>query len=228
MSSEKRSQAARANGARSRGPVSPEGKAISARNAMRHGLLAKILLLPDENKTTFQALFYMLVDRFSPVDDIEMAAIEEMAACHWRLRRAISMETAIMTEGMLQLPDAAGDPSTAIFCDPGNYQKFELLGRYQTRLQNMYNRALRGLANVRKFPPRTGPPVTPPVEPEPILPVPNEPKDPNVCNTELPAPTPIRPAQPVAEAPVEPTDPFVIQLTSPDLEFVPFNPDIFR
>jgi hypothetical protein len=42
---EKYSQATRANGAGSRRPVTPEGKAISSRNAM----LSKTLVLRDES-----------------------------------------------------------------------------------------------------------------------------------------------------------------------------------
>jgi hypothetical protein len=81
----------------------------------------------------------------------------------------------------------------------------------------MYHRALRSLILLRKLPARNAEP--------------NEPNDPNVCNTELPEPTPIRPPQP-AEPPAEPlaenTGPFVIQLTSPDLEFAPIDLDTFR
>src|SRR4051812_31558263 len=102
MTSEKRSRAARANGARSRGPVTPEGKKISSRNALRHGLLARTVVLPNECAEVFEQLFNLLIERFSPVDDVEMSAIEEMAAAHWRLRRVIAMEHAILAKGIPQ------------------------------------------------------------------------------------------------------------------------------
>ncbi len=218
MISEKHSQAARINGARSRGPVTPEGKAISARNALRHGMLATTLVLSNEDAETFKNHFYLLIERFSPVDDIEMSAIEEMAAAHWRLRRVMSMEHALLEKAILQTPCEDSDVQLATaFSDPANQTTLLLLQRYEARFQNMYHRALRSLAVLRKLPART--------------PEPNEPKDPNVCNTEHREPAPIPPPQP-AEPPAEPfaehTDPFLIQLTSPDLEFVPFNPDILR
>jgi hypothetical protein len=141
-----------------------------------------------------------------------------MAAAHWRLRRVMSMERALLETAILKTPDdGAADQLAAAFSDPANQTTLLLLQRYEARFQSMYHRALRSLAVLRKLPART--------------PEPNEPKEPNVCNTERPEPTPIRPPQPAeppAEPPAEHSDPFVIQLTSPDSEFLPVNPDIFR
>jgi hypothetical protein len=218
MISEKHSQAARANGARSRGPVTPEGKAISSRNATRHGMLAKTLVLSNEDAKTFEHLFYLLIERFSPVDDIEMSAIEEMAAAHWRLRRVMSMERAILEQAILLTPrQGAAEQLAAGFSDPANQATLALLQRYEARFQHMYQRALRSLILLRKLPARTQ--------------VPNEPKESIVCNTERREPTPIRPPQP-AEPPAEPpavhTDPVLTQLISPDPELLPVNHDSFR
>jgi hypothetical protein len=191
MISEKHSQAARANGARSRGPVTPEGKAISSRNATRHGLLAKTIVLSNEGPEGFKALFDLLVERFSPVDDVELSAIEEMAASYWRLRRTFAMETSLLETGLAkQSSGTAIERTTAVFCDPANRESLALLHRYETRLQNIYHRAIRSLATLRKLPPRTEPP---PAEPESLALVPNEPMPDCVSNTEAPPPGPPEP-----------------------------------
>ena len=189
MISEKRSQAARANGARSRGPVTPEGKAISSRNALRHGLLANIVVLSNEDAKTFEGVFQMLIERFSPVDDIELSAIEEMAAAHWRMRRVMSMERALLDAAILKNPGVgAAEELAAAFSDPATQATLALLQRYEARFQYMYNRALRTLALLRKLPPHT--------------PEPNEPKTPSVS---IPAAPP--PADPMPpELPPTPSD----------------------
>ncbi len=56
MPTDKQITASRANGARSRGPKTPEGKARSARNSTHHGLLARVLLLEGESRDRFDEL----------------------------------------------------------------------------------------------------------------------------------------------------------------------------
>ena len=50
MASTKRNEANRRNAQKSTGPKTAEGKAITSQNAIRHGLLATEILLPDEDK----------------------------------------------------------------------------------------------------------------------------------------------------------------------------------
>jgi hypothetical protein len=48
------SAASRSNGARSRGPATPEGKARAARNSVRHGLSGRtFFLLQDEDRADY-------------------------------------------------------------------------------------------------------------------------------------------------------------------------------
>jgi hypothetical protein len=55
MSSDLKTKTARANGAKSHGPATLEGRAKSSRNSLRHGLSAKTVLLPAESHEQFHS-----------------------------------------------------------------------------------------------------------------------------------------------------------------------------
>jgi hypothetical protein len=92
MSSELKSETARINGAKSHGPVTPEGKARSSANSRRHGLTASILL-DVESDEHFQLLVADFMDQFQPQTGVETDLVEMMAIARWRLRRLLAIET---------------------------------------------------------------------------------------------------------------------------------------
>ena len=53
--SRRRQEASRHNGALSRGPVTPEGKARSSRNAVTHGCCATLLTFTPEDAGKYEA-----------------------------------------------------------------------------------------------------------------------------------------------------------------------------
>ena len=60
MPTEKQIQASRANGARSKGPVTPAGKQNSSRSSTRHGLLCRSVVLAEESPDRFAELLAAL------------------------------------------------------------------------------------------------------------------------------------------------------------------------
>ena len=96
MISEARSEAARRNGAKSNGPKTPEGKAISSANSLRHGMTAKAILLTNENPEAYTKLAEAYYAKFQPEDDVECDLIDEMVIGKWRQRRDWSNEAALL------------------------------------------------------------------------------------------------------------------------------------
>src|SRR5689334_10657546 len=94
------SEASRLNGARSRGPITPEGKARSARNGTRHGLRGSTFaLLPDEDPAAWAALLDGYLARLRPADAAELACVERLAACDWREGRLARLEADTLFAG---------------------------------------------------------------------------------------------------------------------------------
>ena len=187
MSSQRKIESARANGARSHGPVTAEGKARSAQNALRHGLLAKCIVLKAEEREGFDALVNLHTERLQPADGIEVGFIEEMVSSYWRMRRAWTIETRMLQDHMDDQPgaDEVGR-LTAAFENLAASQSIGLIHRYETRLHCMYQRALRNLLLLRK--------VGVPNEPNPISehsePTPEPAPAPALQSPVLPAPGP--------------------------------------
>jgi hypothetical protein len=59
-------KASKLNGSRSQGPKAPETKAISAQNALRHGLTARKLSLPDEDPVERQERATQIAEELNP------------------------------------------------------------------------------------------------------------------------------------------------------------------
>ena len=194
--SDKRSAAARANGALSHGPKTPEGKARSAQNARKHGLLSGIAALRSENKEAFDACLQAYCDRFHPADPVELGLIEEMVAASWHLRRAFAIETNMLDVEMDSCNTAPTELErlTQSFGNLASNPKLALLHRYQSRLHHMHSRLLRDFVILRGAVPAPGPAPEPAIDldPAPIptpgtapaatLPSPNEPKTPLSIN----------------------------------------------
>src|ERR1035441_4380923 len=97
-SSLRRILASRANGARSQGPATPQGKQRSSQNAVRHGLLARCIVMEKESLQSFEALLTQHLDSLQPVDGVEFGMVEEMVASYWRMRRAWAIETRMLED----------------------------------------------------------------------------------------------------------------------------------
>ena len=89
-----RAEAARVNGAKSKGPKTEEGKAVSSQNALHFGLNAAQVIIPGEDPAEFEELLTDLCKTYCPGTLVEFDLVCEMAAARWRLRRLPRMEQA--------------------------------------------------------------------------------------------------------------------------------------
>lgn len=96
LTPEQRAQIARENGAKSRGPVTQEGKQSSSRNALKSGEFSNQILdlfqphfavLSNENQDGFQALLADLTAVYRPAHLPAHSIVRDIATARWQIDR---------------------------------------------------------------------------------------------------------------------------------------------
>jgi hypothetical protein len=149
MSSQLKIDSCRANGAQSRGPITPEGKQISARNSLQHGLLSRSIVLDSEDPALFDQLLNSLIAEIDPQTETECHLVESLAATRWRQLRLWALEKATLENELENHhhPSPAKRAAQAFHALSNNSRTLDVLTRYETRFDRQYHRALRHLSN---------------------------------------------------------------------------------
>jgi hypothetical protein len=184
-----RSEQARINGAKSRGPKTPQGKARSAQNALKHGRYAiNAIVLSNEDPGAFEELVGHYVRRIQPADQVEYHLTRELASIQWRLTRNFALETRLLDHEMdIQSPalNSAGlsvaELTRLLNASRATVERSQFpnyLARREGQLLRARQSVLAFLRDLRKnFPLAESAPEVIPSQPlNPEFPIPNEPE----------------------------------------------------
>lgn len=170
MASEAQINANKLNAQKSTGPKSPEGKAVSSRNATTHGLTAKAVIIDGENPLVFEAVRDRLFVEFGPETLIEAELVEQLAGILWRLRRAPVFEAALIewvafrtikaasTDPLAPLMGASSSRGGKVFAHTGGVTIEKLLeedllsklGRHEAHLRRELRKTLEMLRQLQE------------------------------------------------------------------------------
>jgi hypothetical protein len=135
--SERKILANRTNALRSTGPKTLRGKRTVSRNAIKHGLLAREVVITagdgEESLEEFHALVEGLENSYQPVGVIEEALVQMIATALWRKARVLRAENGEIRK---QLDSSAADRALRN-SDKGNFDL--ALAEMELRLYNAEN-----------------------------------------------------------------------------------------
>jgi hypothetical protein len=181
---DKRALTSAANGRRSRGPITPAGKAAVRFNAIKHGIHARPILITrgpsTEDAGELTALYAQFHTEFEPVGIAEELLLERLFVTYWRMRRILHGETTLLQSDnptgeddisamLRRVLDRAIDTDqtespTPVPTGPTlNLDKIDRVARYEGPLEKAFYRALRELLDLqtrrhlresRRYPPQ--------------------------------------------------------------------------
>jgi hypothetical protein len=152
----------RANAAKSTGPITPEGKATAALNALKHGLHARDVVLSTESCEQFDQLRDAYYRRLKPLDLMESDLVDDLVVVRWEIRRIRCIGHSHLE---LEILRPNPDPDLISFSPPihtalahrllaNNSNVMQVANRQLARLSREYHRLITILAELRRnFPP---------------------------------------------------------------------------
>ncbi|MFL5338167.1 MAG: hypothetical protein ACJ8H8_34610, partial [Geminicoccaceae bacterium] len=131
-----------------RGPRTPEGKARSAMNALRHGLRARgFALLPEEDPAEWAQHLSDLRGGYGPLDAAEGKLVTALAVAMWKEIRADRQEAEVLAAIP---PLGEGRPCGGDLQQPGHALSLNTAVRYATAAGMATQRAQRAFLAHRK------------------------------------------------------------------------------
>jgi hypothetical protein len=156
MTSPSQLAANRLNAMKSQGPVSLEGKSRSAMNSLRHGLTARVVVLPGEDMAAYHAFSQEIVESLDAQTPVERQFAQTIADNQWRINRIRSIEDGML--GLGRYEDAApleiSDPAvrgvmTQARAFRDHSKAFVNLSIYEQRLHRTIKEAFRQLKELQ-------------------------------------------------------------------------------
>jgi hypothetical protein len=135
-----------------------EGRARSAMNALRHGLTARVVVLPSEDMDAYNAFSTEIVDSLDPQTPVERQFAQTVADNQWRINRIRSIEDGMLGMGHFEaagnFDDKTDNPEihsamTAARAFRDNSKAFVNLSIYEQRLHRSMKEALRQLRELQ-------------------------------------------------------------------------------
>jgi hypothetical protein len=153
--SDKQLEANRKN-AKLGGVKTEEGKAVSRLNALKHGLLSEVILLPEEDDNALLELGKRMRAELKPVGELELSLVDRITSNLWRLRRALKVEKEMMYEDChpkISFPALDGEDGKnlgeALSYDFANYDTYGKLIRYEASIERGFYKALHELQRLQ-------------------------------------------------------------------------------
>ena len=156
-------KANRNNAKKSTGPRTDEGKTRSAKNALKHGLLARDAVLPGEDPADFDSQLSALEADIQPANSLEFELVRQIADTQWRMRRLTRLETGFIAAAVAEKrrltekyhperlrPGYDGETLLLGSAMLENTQAFVHLARYDGHLSRRFFRAVKQLADLRR------------------------------------------------------------------------------
>src|SRR5882762_3511462 len=161
MASKRKIDACRANGAKGAGKKSEQSRQKCAANSLKHGLCATAassMLLPSESAEMYNQLLESYMARYRPQDECERQVLLQIHYAMWRMRRIPTIETTLFHSEIMRI-NKRTDEENGGFKDMGegfkvgiafknlanNDRSFDLLNRYESRIQRSYSRLTQDL-----------------------------------------------------------------------------------
>jgi hypothetical protein len=153
MSTQKRIDSSRANGAKSHGPVTPEGRARSRAASLTHGLTSDQLLIEGESEEQFNTLREEYLAEYQPQTRSRFDLVDQLVAARWRHNRVLAIQTALIDHQIarqepeiceeFKVCDAETRAAIAYQHLIDDSRGLESLNRHETRLSAEIRRTLK-------------------------------------------------------------------------------------
>jgi hypothetical protein len=102
--SEARTAASQSNGAMGHGPLTPETRAISARNSLKHGLTGKGIVTSEGDREEIDRRLEALTADMKPMSAAGVFLIAQMATLSYRAEKAAEHEAAMIARNVRHAP----------------------------------------------------------------------------------------------------------------------------
>lgn len=119
-------------------------------NALKHGLYAREVVLPGENRAEYDTMYLELQDEFEPKGRLELNLVRRLTDISWWLGRSAAIEAGVLGPDMQGNPRPRHIPGYGPLIDTfqmalNNASLIDRMGRQEARLERAFDRTIRAL-----------------------------------------------------------------------------------